>query len=106
MNLANSHFRKRAAEARALKRLGDQRQAQSEQAVDPAAALAIRSAVAALPRRQRTALILRYYVDLSVRDVAAAMQCPEGTVKTLTSKAIASLRRTLPLEELKEARDG
>jgi RNA polymerase sigma-70 factor, ECF subfamily len=55
--------------------------------------------VAALPRRQRTALVLRYYADLSVRDVAAAMECPEGTVKTLTHKAVVSLRQTLALQE-------
>lgn len=51
-------------------------------------------------------MILRYYIDLPVRDVAVLMECPEGTVKTLTSKAIASLRQSLLLPELKEARDA
>jgi len=66
----------------------------------------IRSAVASLPRRQRTALILRYYVDLPVREVALVMECPEGTVKTLTSKAVESLRQSLSLPEHREVRDA
>ena len=41
---------------------------------------------------QRTALVLRFFADLSVAETAAAMRCPEGTVKTLTRAAIASLR--------------
>ena len=45
-----------------------------------------------LPTRERTALVLRYFGDLSVREVAEIMRCPEGTVKTLTRRAIASLR--------------
>jgi RNA polymerase sigma factor (sigma-70 family) len=106
INLANSYFRRAAAEARAKRRLQEQQSVYTDPDVDPTAALTIRGVVASLPRRQRTALILRYYVDLSVRDVAAAMECPEGTVKTLTSKAIASLRQSQSLHELKEIRDA
>jgi RNA polymerase sigma factor (sigma-70 family) len=106
INLANSHFRRAAAEARAKRRLHSERSHSQESQVDPASALTIRNAVASLPRRQRTALVLRYYVDMSVGQVAATMQCPEGTVKTLTHKAISSLRRSLPLQELMEVHDG
>lgn len=105
INLANSYFRRAAAEARAKRRLQDDEQAPPDPGIDQAIALDIRRAVASLPRRQRTALILRYYVDLSVRDVAVAMDCPEGTVKTLTSKAIEALRQDMSLHELKEVRD-
>ncbi|MDP3711673.1 MAG: sigma factor-like helix-turn-helix DNA-binding protein [Mycobacteriales bacterium] len=55
-------------------------------------ALAVRRAVAALPLRQRTALVYRYYSDLSVEQTAEAMGRATGTVKSLTSQAIASLR--------------
>lgn len=105
INLANSYFRRASAEARAKRRLQDEQNARKDSSLDPVVALDIRKAVASLPRRQRTALILRYYVDLSVREVAEVMDCPEGTVKTLTSKSIASLRQSLPLLELKEVRD-
>ena len=47
-----------------------------------------------LPVRQRTALVLRYFADLSVAETADAMQCPQGTVKTLTREAILALRKT------------
>jgi RNA polymerase sigma factor (sigma-70 family) len=54
--------------------------------------VAVRAAVAALPPRQRAAIVLRYFADLSVRVTAAVMGCAEGTVKALTSKAISALR--------------
>jgi DNA-directed RNA polymerase specialized sigma24 family protein len=38
------------------------------------------------------AIVLRFYVDLSVRQTANAMDCAEGTVKALTSQAVAALR--------------
>jgi RNA polymerase sigma factor (sigma-70 family) len=59
---------------------------------DRAAALAVRDAVAALPEPQRQALILRYFADLSVRETASAMRCPENTVKTHTRRALDALR--------------
>ena len=52
-------------------------------------------AVAALPRRQREAFMLRTFEGLDVKDTAAAMGCSEGTVKTHYSRAIHSLRDTL-----------
>ena len=88
-----------------LRGLVAEQSVRNDSGLDPATAMDIRRAVASLPRRQRTALILRYYLDMSVRDVAEAMDCPEGTVKTLTSKSIDALRQSLPLLELKEVRD-
>jgi DNA-directed RNA polymerase specialized sigma24 family protein len=49
--------------------------------------------------------VLLYYLDLPVGQAALVMECPEGTVKTLTSKAITSLRRSLAAD-FKEARDA
>lgn len=91
INLANSHFRRLLLERRARQRIVD-----SQRTADPdvASAVAVRTAVAALPRRQRTAIVLRYFLDLPVKDVAAAMGCREGTVRALTSQAITALRRT------------
>jgi RNA polymerase sigma factor (sigma-70 family) len=106
INLANSYFRRAAAEIRAKRRLQEEQRAHTDSGLEPVAAVTIRAAVAALPRRQRAALILRYYVDLPVREVAVAMECPEGTVKTLTSKAIESLRRSLAPSMLKGVRDA
>jgi RNA polymerase sigma-70 factor (ECF subfamily) len=55
-------------------------------------ALAMRQAVAALPLREREAIVLRYFADYSVAETAGALRCPEGTVKTLTSRGIERLR--------------
>ena len=60
---------------------------------DPADAVAVRRAVAALPRRQRTAVVLRYYADLPVAEVPVLMGCAPGTVKSLTRKALTALRQ-------------
>jgi RNA polymerase sigma-70 factor (sigma-E family) len=50
-------------------------------------------AVAALPYRQRAALVLRYYAGLSEAEIADAIGCRPGTVKSLTSRALAALRK-------------
>ncbi len=55
---------------------------------------ALMSALADLPLRQRACVVLRYFDDLSVADTAAVLGCSEGTVKSQTSRALASLRST------------
>jgi RNA polymerase sigma-70 factor (sigma-E family) len=45
-----------------------------------------------LPRRQRAAVVLRYYVGLSDADIAAHLSCREVTVRSQISRALASLR--------------
>ena len=91
INLANSHFRRRAAEKRARERLAA-RPVDATGAPDTALALSVRQAVAALPPRQRTALLLHYFCDLPFPRVAELMGAPEPTVKSLARRGIARLR--------------
>lgn len=89
-NLANSWWRRRYAEGRANRRHGVASEDASD--VEPSDRVALERAVAALPRRQRTVISLRYLGGLSVAETATAMRCREGTVKSLTSKAMSQLR--------------
>ncbi len=52
-------------------------------------------ALGALPPRQRTVLVLRYFLDLPEAEVAAAMKCSLGTVKSTSARALARLEQTL-----------
>ncbi|MFW6721484.1 SigE family RNA polymerase sigma factor [Streptomyces sp. MAR4 CNY-716] len=61
--------------------------------------LALLPALLALPPRQRQAVVLRYWEDLSVDEAAAAMGCSTGTIKSQTAKALAKLRRSPALEQ-------
>jgi RNA polymerase sigma-70 factor (sigma-E family) len=67
-----------------------------------ALALIERSAVIAalrtLPDRQREAVVLRYYADLSEADIAATMGISRGAVKSHTARAMAALKSILELE--------
>lgn len=52
-------------------------------------------AVRALPPRQRAVVVLRYYEDLSERQIAELLGCRPGTVKSQASAALATLRSLL-----------
>jgi RNA polymerase sigma factor (sigma-70 family) len=49
-------------------------------------------ALAQLPPRQRAAIVLRFYEDLSEAQTAAAMDCAIGTVKSQVSAGLTKLR--------------
>ncbi len=56
----------------------------------------VRRAIDSLPVRQRATLLLAYYQQLSYPEVAQAMGCTVGTVKTQMSRALAALAKKLP----------
>ena len=57
----------------------------------------------ALPIKQRSAIVLRFYEDLSVADTAYALGCSEGSVKSQVSRGLARLKQTLgDIDELPE----
>ncbi len=66
-----------------------------EGTVDPTSIDTTWEMVQALPPRQRAAVALRFYADLSVTETAETMGCSVGAVKTHTSRGIAKLREAL-----------
>ena len=52
----------------------------------------LQAAIHALPNRQREVTVLRFLVGQSIREVAATLECPEGTVKSNLFKAMSTLR--------------
>ena len=98
INLVRSGFRRMLAERRARERMANRAVefgsslptvGGAEDAVD------IGRALAALPRRQREATVLRYYLDLSVLEVAEALGIAEGTAKTTLFRARQTLAGAL-----------
>jgi RNA polymerase sigma-70 factor (sigma-E family) len=55
----------------------------------------LRAALRSLPPRMRTAVVLRYYSDLSELQTAQLMGCSESTVNTQTARGLARLRAAL-----------
>lgn len=53
-------------------------------------------AIATLPPRQRAAVALRYYDDVNDEQIAELLGCRIGTVRSLISRALATLRTSLP----------
>jgi len=60
----------------------------------------VRRALLALPPRQRAVLVLRFYEDLSESQIAEALDCRPGTVKSQASRGLATLRSILDRSEL------
>jgi RNA polymerase sigma-70 factor (sigma-E family) len=53
---------------------------------------AMRSRIATLPRKQRAALLLRYYEDRTDAEIAELFGCSAGTVRSHISRALSTLR--------------
>jgi RNA polymerase sigma-70 factor (sigma-E family) len=53
------------------------------------------TALRGLPRRQREVLVLRYYSDLDVAEIAATLRISPGTVRSTTSRGLAALAASL-----------
>ena len=59
---------------------------------------AVLAALRQLPDRQREAILLRYYADLSEAEIAAAMRISRGAVKSHTARGMAALRAAMEQE--------
>ncbi|HXF56263.1 MAG TPA: SigE family RNA polymerase sigma factor [Actinomycetota bacterium] len=90
LNLARSHFRRRRLERAYLERKA--RQPDPPPAESAEGREDLWEALLRLPARQRAALVLRFYEDLTEAQAAEVLECPVGTVKSLVSRGLARLR--------------
>ncbi len=88
VNLVRMHFRKSETERRYLMRVAPR------DGVLPAPPEPDRfkAALAALPYRQRAALVLRYYLDLHDEESAHILRCSRSTVRSLVARGLEQLR--------------
>jgi RNA polymerase sigma-70 factor (sigma-E family) len=100
VNLANSHFRRRRVERAYLTR------AQADAAIRSVGGGPpvedrdeLWNAMGRLPQRQRAAIVLRYYEDLSEARIAELLQCRPGTVKSLLSRGLEAMRTEIGGDE-------
>ncbi|WP_067437347.1 SigE family RNA polymerase sigma factor [Nocardioides jensenii] len=74
-------------------------------AYDEGRSSALWNLVQTLPRRQRAAVVLRYYEELSEAETADVLGVSVGTVKSQTSRALATLRTNAPDHGISRALD-
>jgi RNA polymerase sigma-70 factor (sigma-E family) len=93
VNLATSHFRRRRVERAYLERSATALEAE----INPNQELdaTLHEALLRLPERQRTAIVLRFYEDLSDVQTAEILRCSPGTVRSLVSRGLKTLRSEL-----------
>jgi len=95
-NLVRDHWRRRGREATAYDRFSGGRPPQeAAPGPDPAERLTVRDAVLALPDRLRAGVLLYYFADLSVAQVATHLGRSEGAVKRDLFDARARMARLL-----------
>src|SRR4029079_17457318 len=98
VNPARSAGRHRQVERRYLERTAGRREQIAAHDPDAVEREAMRGALLLLPIRQRTAIVLRFYEDLSEAQIAEVLKCRPGTVKSLISRGVDSLRDVVTLE--------
>jgi RNA polymerase sigma-70 factor (sigma-E family) len=94
VNLSHSYFRRKRVERKYLKRARVLVEPDTDRT--PGRSVEDRevlwTALGKLPERQRAALVLRFYEDLSEAQVAEILRCRPGTVKSLVSRGLERLR--------------
>jgi RNA polymerase sigma factor (sigma-70 family) len=91
VNAAKRMFRRRLMERRALARRRDGA-GQAYEVPDTAEAVSLQRALLGMPERHRLVLVLRFYADFSVEQVAGVMDLTPDGVRSLTYRALERLR--------------
>jgi RNA polymerase sigma factor (sigma-70 family) len=97
VNACTSHFRRRKVEAAYLR--GQARYAAPIGEPDHGRRDELRGVLSALPARQRAAVVLRYYADLSEQQAGEALGCSAAAVRSMVARAMETLRERIPRSE-------
>jgi RNA polymerase sigma-70 factor (sigma-E family) len=96
VNACTSHFRRRTIEAAYLR---SQARAAPVDEPNHGRRDELRTALSALPARQRAAVVLRYYADLSEQQAGEALGCSTAAVRSMVARAMETLRERIPRSE-------
>jgi RNA polymerase sigma-70 factor, ECF subfamily len=94
-NLVRDHWRKMERERRALRKATAG--ADPEPSADPSQDVDVRALLAALPARLREPFLLHYYAGFGVKEIAAQLKKPEGTIKADLYHARARLKEAIAI---------
>jgi RNA polymerase sigma-70 factor (sigma-E family) len=92
VNLCRSHFRRKGVERAYLRREAAMHATEAVEPRDVLAADVLWNELQHLAYRQRCAVVLRYYEDLSEHQAAEVLGCSVGALKALTNRAMEQLR--------------
>jgi RNA polymerase sigma-70 factor (sigma-E family) len=92
VNLSRSHFRRKKVERKHLQREAGLHRVETVEGRDVVVADALWNELQRLAYRQRCAVVLRYYEDLSEHQAADVLGCSVGALKALTNRAMEQLR--------------
>jgi RNA polymerase sigma-70 factor (sigma-E family) len=99
VNLCRKHWRRLSRERSFIRREGPAMATRITLQPDHAGRDSLQRALDKLPYRQRAALVLRFYEDLTERQTAKALGCAVGTVKSLVFRGLQTLREEIRDEE-------
>jgi RNA polymerase sigma-70 factor, ECF subfamily len=101
-NLVRDHWRKAERERRAMRNVTAG--SDPEPSTNPAQDVDVRELIAALPARLRDPFLLHYYAGFGLKEIAALVKRPEGTIKADLYHARAKLKEAIAEREI--SRDG
>lgn len=99
VNLAMSHHRRRRVERDHLAREASRPARNAVEPPDIEGRDELRTALRSLPARQRAAVVLRYYEDLSEQQVAETLGCSVTAARSLVFRAMETLRTRITRSE-------
>lgn len=92
VNVFTSRLRRLRLERADLRRRAAEAPPSEDSTPDPTVRDELWSAIRILPQRQRAAIVLRFYEDLSERETAEVLGCSTGAVNSLVAHAMTTLR--------------